>query len=130
LNTFFEKKYNMSRTTYVFEVVRVIHDKDGPNGWIQKRGKHEHVGYMDARFKTLKDACSYYNKHNPHMRPLDAMGKVHGCYRSDWDAATNLCYITRADVGVNCTIPPFDLADASVVNITDSSLQISYKWLK
>lgn len=120
----------MGKKTYVFEVVRVIHDKDGPNGWIQKRGKLEHVGYMDAHFKTLKDACSYYNKHNPHMRRLEEHGKVRGCYLSDWDVTTKLSYITRADFEVNCTIPPFDPADASVVNITDSSLQISYKWLK
>lgn len=120
----------MHTTAYVLEVVRVIHNKDGPDGWVERKGTHEHVGYMDARFKTLKDACSYYNRHNPHMRPLEALGKVQGCYRSDWDPNTNLCYITRADVGVNCTIPPFDPADASFVSKSSNCMNISYKWLK
>jgi hypothetical protein len=31
-----------------------------------------HVGYMQAKFKSKDDACSYYNRHNPHMRELNA----------------------------------------------------------
>lgn len=120
----------MFRTAYVLEVLRMISQKDGPDGWIEKGGKYEHVGYMDARFKTLKDACSYYNKHNPHMRPLEALGKWRGCYKSDWDPNTHLCYITRVHFGANCTIPPFDQADASIIIRTDHSVNINSKWLK
>ena len=50
--------------TYVLEVVRFITEKDGENGWINKQGKKEHVGYMKAVFKTKADACSYYDRHN------------------------------------------------------------------
>jgi len=34
-------------------------------------GLFEHVGYMDAMFKTKRAACEYYNKNNPHMRCLN-----------------------------------------------------------
>lgn len=93
---------------YTLEVVRFNrhHGKAGEGGPI---AKYTHVGYMDARFRTKKDASSYYARHNPHMRALDARG---GRY-SDWDPSTELAYIIREDQSVHATVPPFDPADAS-----------------
>lgn len=88
---------------YVLEVVRFITEEDGPDSWLSKGGKLEHVGYMKAKFKTKKDACSYYDRHNPHMRSLNA----HGTWESDWDSRTNLLYIVRKDYVIIDTIPTF-----------------------
>ena len=50
----------MSTGLYVLEVVRFITEKDGPDGWINKGGKQEHIGYMKVKFRTKKDACSFF----------------------------------------------------------------------
>ena len=77
---------------WVLEVVRY-----GP-------GPHfTHVGYMKGRFKTRKEAVSYYDRHNPHMRSLNA----HGNYRSDWDPTTHLLYIVRKDHLIDLTVDGF-----------------------
>ena len=86
---------NMSKF-YVLEVIRFITEKDGENGWLNKGSKLEHVGYMKVKFRTKKDACSYYKKCNPHMRELNA----HGDYESDWDPNTKLMYIVRKYYGI------------------------------
>ena len=86
---------------YVLEVIRVT---TGING------KDEHIGYMKAKFKTKKDACSYYDRHNPHMRKLNA----HGNYKSDWDPNTKLLYIVRKDYFINDTIDPFNIQDLPI----------------
>lgn len=99
----------MPNMGYTLEVVRFNHP-DGEDGEGLPIAKYTHVGYMDAHFRTKKDACSYYARHNPHMRALDAHG---GCY-SDWDPATELAYIIREEHHVHATVPPFDPADASV----------------
>lgn len=103
---------NMPRKTYVLEVVRFITNKDGPDGWLAKRGKYEHVGYMMAKFRTQNDACSYYDRHNSHMRALNA----HGTLKSDWDPNTHLFYIVRCDYGMIDSIPPFDASDMPIQN--------------
>jgi hypothetical protein len=101
----------MSHTTlFVLEVVRFIREKDGPDGWLQKGGKEEHVGYMKAIFKTKLDACSYYDKHNPHLRSLNA----HNTWASDWDPETNLLYIVRENYNLIDTIDPFSEDDLPV----------------
>jgi hypothetical protein len=82
---------------YVLEVVRFIKNENGT--------KLEHIGYMDVKFKTKKDACSYYDKYNPHMRTLNA----HGNYKSDWDANTKLLYIVRSYYGIYASMPPFTI---------------------
>jgi len=97
----------MSTGLYVLEVVRFITEKDGPDGWINKGGKQEHIGYMKVKFRTKKDACSYYDKHNPHMRKLNA----HNTFESDWDPVTHLMYIVRKDYMLNDNIPPFSEED-------------------
>ena len=61
------------------------------DGYKQKGGKYEHLGYMKAKFKTKNDACSYYDRHNPHMCSLNA----HNTYKSDWDPNTKLLYICK-----------------------------------
>ena len=72
------------------------------------KGTFIHVGYMDATFRTKKDAASYYDRHNPHMRSLNA----HNTWQSDWDPVTKLKYIVRRHCcNVVRTIAPFDPAE-------------------
>jgi hypothetical protein len=111
---------------YVLEVCRFICERDGENGWLNKGGKYEHVGYMNALFKSKKDACSYYDRHNPHMRGLNA----HNTYQSDWDPDTKLFYIVRENHSINATIPPFSEDDLPVVIKTENNVKIEYKYLK
>ena len=104
--------------TYVLEVIKFISKSDGPDGWINKGGTQEHVGYMKAKFKSKEDACSYYNRHNPHLRKINA----HGTFKSDWDPETKLFYIVREDYHLNDNIPPFSKDDLPING--------SYKYLK
>ena len=108
---------------FVLEVVRFIQDRDE---WMAKDGKLEHVGYMRAHFRTKKDAASYYHRHNPHMRGLNA----HNTWKSDWDPTTSLKYIVRKDHGLNQTIPPFDPPDEPAIERTESEVRIKYRWLR
>jgi len=94
---------------YVLEVIRVTTGRNE---------KYEHIGYMKAKFKTKKDACSYYDRHNPHMRKLNA----HNTYESDWDPDTKLLYIVRKDYMLEDTIEPFLKDDLPIDNC--------YKYLK
>jgi predicted nucleotidyltransferase len=112
----------MLNNIYVLEVIRFITEKDGENGWLQNGGKYEHLGYMKAKFKTKNDACSYYDRHNPHMRSLNA----HNTWESDWDPNTKLLYIVRKDYCVNDSIPPFSEEDLPINNNGSTE----YKYLK
>lgn len=67
-------------------------------------GKSEHVGYMNKIFKTKRDACEYYNIHNPHMRRLNS----HHTWRSDLDPTTHLMYIVREYYSEYLKVPPFE----------------------
>ena len=98
------------KTIYVLEVVKFITEREGVDGWLNKGGKFEHIGYMKAKFKTKNDACSYYDRHNPHLRKLNA----HGTYKSDWDPTTKLLYIVREDRDLIETINPFSDDDLPV----------------
>jgi len=60
---------------------------------------------MKGEFKTKKDAVSYYDRHNPHMRSLNA----HNTYCSDWDLNTKLLYIVRDDYLINAIIDYFSI---------------------
>jgi len=93
--------------TYVLEVCRFIRNSEE---WRNKGGKQEHVGYMKAKFRTKEDACSYYNRHNPHMRKLNA----HNTFESDWDPKTELFYIVREDYHLIDNIPPFSMEDLPI----------------
>ena len=113
--------------TYVLEVVRFLTEADGENGWRARGGKFEHVGYMKAKFKTKKDAVSYYDRHNPHMRSLNA----HGTYCSDWDPKTTLLYVVREDCHINDSIEPFSAKDSPVCTVdTGGSTEYTYNWLR
>ena len=70
-------------------------------------GKFVHVGYMNAKFKSKKDAVSYYDRHNSHMRSLNA----HNTFASDWDPLTRRKYIVRKDHQLAQTVDTFDPAD-------------------
>lgn len=107
---------------YVLEVVQFITKEGGEDGWRVLGSKLKHIGYMRAKFKTRKDACSYYNRHNPGMRELNA----HNTYRSDWHPDTHLMYIVRKNQGIVQTIPPFSKEDEP----TDDGSSRRYKWLK
>jgi hypothetical protein len=115
---FLYKELLMSYCIYVLEVIKFISKSDGPDGWINKGGKQEHLGYMKAKFKTKEDECSYYDRHNPHMRGLNA----YGTFESDWDPKTELLYIVREDYGLIDNIPPFSKDDLPING--------SYKYLK
>jgi hypothetical protein len=95
---------------YVLEVIKFNTEKEGVNGWLNKCSKMEHVGYMKSKFKTKANACSYYNKHHPHMRKLNA----HKTYQSDWDLDTKLLYIVRKDYGLYDSIHPFSESDLPI----------------
>ena len=112
---------------YVLEVSRFIIEKDGPDGWMSKGDKFEHVGYMKAKFRTKKDACSYYDRHNRHMRNLNAFKT----FQSDWDPNTKLLYIVRKDYGLVDTIDPFSKDDLPMKRISDDNqaVIIEYNFL-
>ena len=112
---------------YVLEVVRFIEEKDGLDGWVNKKGKLEHIGYMNAKFRTKKDACSYYDRHNQHMRALNQ----HNTYKSDYDPNTHLLYMVREDFGIISTIDPFDKNDLPIVEVcSDGWMAATYNYLK
>ena len=90
-----------------------LEPRPGENGWVLEVGIFQprlpnkgrfHLGYMKKFFRTRKDACEYYDRCNPHMRPLNA----HGTYRSDWDPQTHLFYVVRANHCFNARMEPFD----------------------
>ena len=98
----------MSSTTYTLEVLEFQPPEDAS----EYTSKYKHVGFMDARFRTKKDAASYYNRHNPRMRPLNA----HNTWVSDWDPETHRAYVVRVDIDIQSTVPPFDAGDAGKVD--------------
>lgn len=105
----------MTEIGWVLEVVR-FHTAGVPQD--TPTAKYTHVGYMDAHFRTKQDACSYYARHNPHMRAID----VNPGLKSDWDPQTHLAYIVRRGiVGLQTSVPPFDPEDSSLSG---------WKWLK
>ena len=116
----------MAKAKYVLEVLQFITEKEGDEGWLAQGGKIKHIGYMKGKFKTKKDAVSYYDRHNPHLRSLNA----HDTYESDWDPKTNLLYIVRDDYLINATIDCFSINDNIVMEKTNTGLTANWKWLK
>jgi hypothetical protein len=102
----------MAKAKYVLEVLEFITEDK----------KIKHIGYMKGKFKTKKDAVSYYDRHNPHMRSLNA----HNTYISDWDPNTKLLYIVRDDYLINATIDCFSVED----NTEIKEVTTKFKWLK
>jgi len=89
---------------YVLEVIQFSHHFTG--------GKRKHRGYMKGYFETKHDAVLYYDKHNPHMRSLNAYGD----YRSDTDPTTQLMYIVRENQWIIPTIDCFNPLDNTVMS--------------
>ena len=116
----------MAKAKYVLEVLEFITEKEGDNGWLAQGGGIKHIGYMKGKFKTKKDAISYYDRHNPHMRSLNA----HNTYCSDWDPNTKLLYIVRDDYLINATIDCFSIDNNGVDEINNGVGITKYKWLK
>lgn len=70
-------------------------------------GIYEHMGFMNAVFKTKKEAILYYDKHNPQMKSLaQCKDQV-----SDIDEHTQLRYIVRKNNSECLKIPPFVATD-------------------
>ena len=111
---------------YVLEVCEFIDKKEGENGWLHVGGKQRHIGYMKAKFRTKNDAVTYYDRHNPHMRSLNA----HGTYESDWDPNTKLFYIVRKDHGLLATVDPFSLDDLPDRTNNEHGVTITYPYLR
>lgn len=116
---------NRMEPSYVLEVLEYITEKEGDNGWLAQGGNFKHIGYMKGYFKTKKDAVSYYDRHNPHMRSLNA----HNTYQSDWDPNTKLLYIVRKDHDIIATIDCFSIDDNSEPEISNGSVSITINWL-
>ena len=120
----------MAKAKYVLEVCEFIIEKEGSNGWLaQGEADSKHIGYMKGKFKTKKDAVSYYDRHNPHMRSLNA----HNTYISDWDPNTKLLYIVRDDYFINATIDCFSIDDNPTDVISNGgghSYTTTWNWLK
>lgn len=116
----------MAKANYVLEVLEFITEKEGENGRLAQGGEIKHIGYMKGKFKTKKDAVSYYDRHNKHMRSLNA----HNTYRSDWDPNTKLLYIVRVDHLINATIDCFSIDDNPFDEINNGVGTTTWKWLK
>lgn len=89
---------------YTLEAQIYTENKWKTNPAIQK---FNHLGYMQALFRSRRQACAYYDFWNPHMRPLNE----HGTYCSARDPETNIRYVVRKFYRETQTIPPFDLRD-------------------
>ena len=89
----------------------------------EDRSGNRSLGYMRAKFRSKKNACSYYDRHNPHMRSLN----FHNNWMSDSDPETRLKYIVRNDYGLDDNIPPFDLKDEPELQGTQGK---TYNYLK
>ncbi len=85
---------------YMIEVIKYIGNRD-ENGNLREgiTGVYEHVGYMEKLFATRKGAINYYDKHNPHMRSINAHRVK--LLKSDWDPETKLAYVIRDYVPIN-----------------------------
>jgi hypothetical protein len=88
--------------TYILEVQRFYYE------WSFKyqelRPKSWKVGYMNKTFNSKLEARNYYDKFNPHMRPLN----MFNTWVSDFDPETHLGYIVKEYTNEVLTIPPFD----------------------
>ena len=104
---------------YVLEVVRFFEHGER----MDENGVFEHVGYMRARFRTKNNAVTYYDRHHPRMRSLNA----HNTWRSDWDPTTRLAYIVRkGGHGIVETVAPFDPRDEPTVQRENGSVTTIY----
>ena len=63
-------------------------------------------------FKTKQAAASFYEKHNNHLRSLNA----YGTWRSDLDPKTKLLYVVRDFENEHLAIPPFSSTPVEIAD--------------
>jgi hypothetical protein len=93
---------------YILEVQKI--NMDGHNEYPEWNGKSEHIGYMNKVFRTKQGAGTYYDKFNPHLRPLNEDNN----WCSDWDPNTFFIYIVRERFYEYLKIPPFEDNNSTV----------------
>lgn len=91
----------MNRQLYVLEVLKYNTQTEN---LLTNEGKLIHIGYMNLLFNSKYDACSYYDKFNPHMRKMNSIGT----YTSDWDPVDKLLYIVREYFNQTTNIVSFE----------------------
>lgn len=110
---------NKSKHGYVLEVVKFVEpENNDPPGPLPL---YTHVGYMKPIFQTIDDACTYYDRHNPHMRSLNA----HSTLCSDWDPQTYCAYIIRENHHICPSIPGFGHGDDRCSPLPTNSIRDS-----
>ena len=77
--------------------------------YVQSQG-FEHVGYINALFRSKDSAAHCYNINNPQLRNLNR--RVN--WKSDWDPITRLRAVVRKYNGEIMTINTYNLADMPV----------------
>lgn len=86
-----------------------------------------HIGYMNAKFNYVEEACSYYNTYNPNMKHIDTNKTI---LYSDIHDNTHLRYIVRQYNNELLTLDPFDTNDIPTVKtISNKCKMISYPTL-
>ena len=74
------------------------------NDYLEVLPKSEKIGYINKVFETRQQASDYYNKFNPHMRPLNK----YKTWRSKCDPKTRLMYVIKERSNEFLTLPAFD----------------------
>jgi hypothetical protein len=85
---------------YILEVQQF--DELGHISHPEWNGTFNHIGYINALFKSKQSACDYYDQLNPNMRSLNA----HNNWCSDWNPVTKFRYVVRTYNGEFLKIPP------------------------
>ena len=89
----------MVRYGYVIEVLKLLKNDEGEDP-IQIDGSMKHLGYMKQYFRTIDEACIYFNTHNAGC--LNPLSKYN--YMTE---INDLVYIIREDYGMVTTINGF-----------------------
>ena len=99
---------------YILEVQKINTESD--NDYSERKGKSEHIGYMNKVFRTKQGAGTYYDKFNPHMRSLNEANN----WCSDWDPNTFLMYIVRERFYEYLKISSFEDINSTVEDINST----------
>ena len=76
-----------------------------------KKGKYNHVGYMNRLFATEEDAAAYYAEYNPTLRPLNTnQNNTSSC-----NTKTNLRYKLHIYGSEDMTVPSWDRISSTQV---------------
>lgn len=88
--------------TYILEVQRLYSEWSSEYQEVQQ--KSVQVGYMNKIFNSKQEASDYYDKFNPHMRPLNE----YNTWVSNFDPETRFGYIVKEYTNEELIIPSFD----------------------